>query len=180
MIRLTKVRLSRDLSFLFHIMTDYREYSLFMRQVNINSFERFEVWFQAELDHFYKRFLMIQNDAGENIGFVCAYDYKELDRHAQYSTYVLPEYRNLGVGIEATILFADELFSQLDLRRLYSYVYGYNQQSLLCNRQAGFTEEGRLAQNKYYDGSFWDLHIFSVTNEAFYAKFGDMLRRIRR
>lgn len=180
MVRLAKVRLNRDISFVFHIMTNYQEYSLFMRQIDINSFDRFETWFRAELDHFYKRFLMIQNETGENIGFLFAYDYKELDRHAQFSTYILPEYRNLGAGIEATILFADQLFSQLNLLRLYSYVYGYNEQSLLCNHQAGFTEEGCLSQNKYYNGGFWDLHIFSITSEEFYARFDRMVQRLRR
>lgn len=180
MIKLENVKLSRDLSFIFRIMTNYKESSLFLRRVDINSFEQFESWFAAELKHFYNRFYMVQNQKGENMGFVFSYDYSPLDRHAHFSIYICPEYRNLGVGPEASILFADILFTQLDLQRLYSSVYEYNEPSLLCNQNARFPLEGRLKENRYYEGKFWDLFIFAIPREFFYSEFGDVLRRLKR
>lgn len=110
MISLVNVRISRDLSFIFHIMTNAKEAPLFLRQIRINSFEEFEEWFRGELRRYYDRFYMIQDEQQNNIGFVFSYDYKPVDRHARFSVYICPEYRNLGAGVEASIFFAGMLF----------------------------------------------------------------------
>lgn len=177
MIDLVKVRLSRDLSFIFSIMTQPEEAGLFLRKMRINSFEEFERWFRAELDHYYDRFYMIQDEQHRNIGFIFSYDYAAVDQHAYYSVYICPEYRLLGAGVEASIRFADMLFFEQNLRKLYSCVYGYNEESLTCNRRAGFVEEGCLKEDRYYRGKFWDTYIFSISREAYSAGFGKLSGR---
>lgn len=175
MISLVNVRISRDLSFIFHIMTNPREASLFLRQIRINSFEEFEEWFRGELRRYYDRFYMIQDEQQNNIGFIFSYDYKPVDRHAHFSVYICPEYRKLGAGVEASIVFASMLFTEQNLRKLYSHVYEYNTESMLCHRQAGFAEEGCLREDRYYGGRYWDTYIFSIARESFLTKFEKLL-----
>ena len=149
MISLVNVRISRDLSFIFHIMTNAKEAPLFLRQIRINSFEEFEEWFRGELRRY----------------------------HARFSVYICPEYRNLGAGVEASIFFAGMLFMEQNLRKLYSHVYEYNTESMRCHRQAGFAEEGCLREDRYYGGRYWDTYIFSIAREPFLTKFGKLLER---
>ena len=170
MIQLTPVKISRDLSFIYRIMTDYEQSSLIVRQLQCNSFEDFESWFKNQLKQYYQRFYMIQEN-GNNLGFVYSYDYNALDRNAKMSLYVLPEYQGLGIGAIATILFLHKLFVEVNLKKVYSYVYEYNKKSYECNVQAGFIQEGCLKEDRYYNEKFWDMYIFSTTKEVFEDKY---------
>lgn len=177
MIQLCGAKISRDLSFIYRIMTDYHESNLIVRGIRINSFEEFEEWFKHELKHFYTRFYMIQEEE-QNVGFVFAYDYYPLDRTAKMSVYVLPEYQDVGIGAVATIKFLHRMFAEYNLKKVYTYVYGFNQKSLACNLEAGFVQEGCLVEDKYYNGKFWDMYIFSMYHKTFYQRYGNILKKI--
>ena len=179
MIYLEKVRLCRDLSFVFNAMSRPEESGLFLRKVRFNSFEEFEGWFRAELERYYDRFYMIQDEQHGNIGFLYSYDYQPVDQHVHFSVYVCPECRRLGAGVEASLLFANALFSEQNLRKLYSCVYSYNEESIRCHREAGFSEEGLLKEDRYYNGRFWDTHLFSITRDEFAMRYGRLIERLQ-
>lgn len=179
MVHLEKVWLSRDTSFVFQVMSSAEESGLFLRKVRFNSFEEFESWFRMELDRYYDRFYMIQDEQCKNLGFLYSYDYRPTDQHAHFSIYICPECRHLGAGIEASLLFANALFMEQNLRKLYSCVYGYNEESLQCNREAGFTEEGILKEDRYFNGRFWDTYIFSISREEFCKRYGRLIERLQ-
>lgn len=180
MIYLEKVKLSRDMTFVFNVMSNQEEVGLIIRNIKFNSFEEFEDWFRMELDRYYDSFYMIQDEKHNNLGFLYSYNYKPVDQHICFSVYVSPEYRHLGAGIEASLLFANTLFMGQNLRKLYSYVYGYNEESLKCNRKAGFIEEGCLKEDRYFNGRFWDTFIFSISKEEFIRRYDRLIERLRK
>ena len=176
MIQLKGVKISRDLSFIYNIMTDYNESNFILRGLQINSFEEFETWFKNELKIFYTRFYIIQDD-DQSVGFIYAYDYHSLDRTAKMSVYILPDYRDIGIGALATIQFLDRMFTEYNLKKIYSFVYGFNQKSYACNVDAGFVQEGCLKEDKYFNGKFFDMYIFAMYPDHFYNRYGTILNK---
>lgn len=145
--------------------------SLISRQISITSFESFEHRFVEDLKCFYHVFFVVQNEKEENIGFVYSYDYRVTDGHCSIVVYVDKEYQTTGTGIEASMRFMDYLYKVYPINKIYTYIYQYNDQSLLCNRQAGFIEEGCLKSYRYYNGKYWDLHVLSMERKCFYDKY---------
>jgi diamine N-acetyltransferase len=71
-----------------------------------------------------------------------------------------------GVGVVATALLVEHLFRHLPFRKIYFEVPGYNANVVRIWRKIGLAEEGVLKGDRYWDGSYWDLHIFALYREA--------------
>jgi RimJ/RimL family protein N-acetyltransferase len=77
-----------------------------------------------------------------------------------------------GYGDEAVILVGRYMFGELRLHKMHAYVYAFNQRSLAMHRKLGFVEEGTLREGQFTDGRFWDIHIFGMTSEEYFARYG--------
>src|SRR5262249_5736243 len=82
------------------------------------------------------------------------------------TTLLLEENVGHGGGVIATALFMDWLFQSLPLRKVYQEAYGYNAGVLRMWRKIGLIEEGVLKEDRYWNGAYWDLHIFALYREA--------------
>ena len=171
MLKFTHVKISRDLSYLYNIMCITDQQSLISRQINIASFESFEHRFIEDLKYFYHVFFVVQNEKEENIGFVYSYDHRTTDGNCSIVVYIDKDYQTTGAGIESSMRFMDYLFKVYPINKIYTHIYQYNEQSLLCNRQAGFSEEGCLKNYRYHNGKYWDLYILSMERERFYCTY---------
>lgn len=65
--------------------------------------------------------------------------------------------RGKGFGSEATRLVRDYAFNRVGLQSVYLRVLEFNQPGIRAYEKAGFREAGRLRQNWFVDGRFWDL-----------------------
>ncbi|MBQ9227744.1 MAG: GNAT family N-acetyltransferase [Eubacterium sp.] len=164
----------KDLAALYRYMTTEEQY-LFSTKVLHLSPQRFEEWLAAKLDSDFHDFYMVRGTDGTTVGYVHNYGFSTVNRHCKLVTYIVPEQRQYGLGAQATVLFMDNLFRRYPLEKLYSTVYAYNEESLQCNRRAGFVYEGTLKDFRYYDGKHWPLAYFSITREQFYHRFGRFL-----
>ncbi|MCF2525813.1 GNAT family N-acetyltransferase [Yinghuangia soli] len=112
---------------------------------------------------------IIEDTRGQKqLGYVGAFDVNDRNGHAQLGTVVGPDQQQTGVGVTATMLFADYLFTILPLRKLYlqSLDYNYAQFSSLVSR--GYASvEGVLREHEFFAGRYWDIHVLSVTREQF-------------
>lgn len=77
--------------------------------------------------------------------------------------------RGRGYGTEAKMLLLGHAFRRLNLRRVYSKVYGFNEASLRCQKRCGYVEEARLRECIFRDGRYHDLVILTATRESFEA-----------
>ena len=67
-----------------------------------------------------------------------------------------------GYGTEATRLLVDYGFKQLNLHRISSPVFEFNERSIKLHQKVGFQEEGRRRQARFKNGQFWDEVLFGL------------------
>lgn len=80
-----------------------------------------------------------------------------------------PEAWGKGYGTEAKMLLLGHAFRRLNLYKVYSEVYAFNERSLRCQKRCGYIEEARLRECIFRDGSYHDLVILTATRESFEA-----------
>lgn len=167
----------RDLDFLRRSMMENEEYHSFIYRIEVNTFQDFERWITEQMRSSFHDFYSVcsLNDP-EIIGYVYSFDYRPDDLHCRICAYFDPIYRGTGASGIAVLHFIDILFSSYPLRKVYFTIFGYNTESLTSNIQAGFTEEAVLKEFKYFKGSFYDLHVLSISRDDFYSKFSFILK----
>ncbi len=163
---------------LYQMMMTPDEQALFMTSGRCNSLKEFDGWIQDRLLHTYQEFFMIgYPEEKRAIGFLYACDMRVRDGHCKIGVYIVPSERGIGVGAHATIAFLNYLFRFNPLRKVYTEVYDYNTASIQNHIDAGFREEGLLKEYRYFDGKYFDLHIFSIERHHFETALAPLLKR---
>jgi RimJ/RimL family protein N-acetyltransferase len=70
-----------------------------------------------------------------------------------------------GHGTEATRLIVGYAFETMNLNRVWLHVYEYNPRALRVYEKVGFRQEGRLRQDTYRDGRYWDTIVMGILRE---------------
>ncbi len=70
-----------------------------------------------------------------------------------------------GYGTEATRLLVQYAFESLNLNRVCLEVFEYNPRGIRAYEKAGFRVEGRLRQDCYREGRYWDTVVMGVLRE---------------
>lgn len=71
-----------------------------------------------------------------------------------------------GYGSDAKMAFVDYAFNALNLRKIISKVKAFNKRSLGYNAKCGFVIEGRLKDQHYVDGMYYDEVILSCFRDS--------------
>jgi RimJ/RimL family protein N-acetyltransferase len=74
-----------------------------------------------------------------------------------------------GYGTEATRLVVRYAFDTLNLNRVWLHVYEYNDRARRVYEKVGFRTEGRLRQDTFRDGRYWDTVVMGVLREEWEA-----------
>jgi RimJ/RimL family protein N-acetyltransferase len=75
------------------------------------------------------------------------------------------DYWGKGYGTESTQLLIDYGFQQLNLHRIWSYAFAFNERSIRLHKKVGFRDEGRLRQATFKNGQYYDLVQFGMLRE---------------
>jgi len=75
------------------------------------------------------------------------------------------DYWSKGYGTEATRLLVDYGFQQLNLHRISSSAFAFNERSIRFHEKIGFQKEGRLRQAIFKNGQYHDLMLFGILRE---------------
>jgi RimJ/RimL family protein N-acetyltransferase len=98
---------------------------------------------------------------------------KEIDvrnRHAEFGIAIGDRnYWGKGCGTEATHLVIRHAFETLNLHRVSLRVYEYNDRALKVYQKVGFRIEGRLRQDTFLEGRYWDTVVMAVLREEWEA-----------
>lgn len=70
-----------------------------------------------------------------------------------------------GYGTEATRLIVGYAFETLNLHRVWLTVFEYNQRGVRAYEKAGFRVEGRLRQECFREGRYWDTLFMAILRE---------------
>jgi RimJ/RimL family protein N-acetyltransferase len=74
-----------------------------------------------------------------------------------------------GYGTEATRLVVRHAFDTVNLHRVWLHVYEYNPRAVRVYEKVGFRLEGRLRQDAFRDGKYWDTLVMGVLREEWEA-----------
>jgi RimJ/RimL family protein N-acetyltransferase len=91
------------------------------------------------------------------VGVTGLHDVDLRNRHAQLGIVLGDKAAwGKGYGTEATGLVVRHAFDTLNLNRVWLLVYEYNARGIRAYEKAGFKAEGRLRQDTFRDGRYWD------------------------
>jgi len=72
------------------------------------------------------------------------------------------EYWGKGYGSEAKMLLLNYAFNTLNLRKVCSAVFAFNERSYKYSLKCGYKEEGRRREQFYRHGKYWDEILLAV------------------
>ncbi len=105
------------------------------------------------------------------IGCVGLTDIIHKDRKAKLVGYIGPSsIWDQGWGTTTVGLILKYGFFELNLNRIYLYVYEYNDRARKVYSRAGFIEEGVARQDRYVDGKYWNAILMGILRKDFEEK----------
>jgi RimJ/RimL family protein N-acetyltransferase len=70
-----------------------------------------------------------------------------------------------GYGTEVTRLIVRHAFETLNLNRVWLHVYEFNPRAVHTYEKVGFMHEGRLRQDTFRGGRYWDTLVMAILRE---------------
>jgi len=75
------------------------------------------------------------------------------------------EYWGKGLGTDAKMHLLDHAFNTMNLHRICSNVFEWNERSLRYNLKCGYKIEGSRRQHLFRNGKYWDLIELGLLRE---------------
>ena len=73
-----------------------------------------------------------------------------------------------GHGTDAIRILIRFIFEQMNINKIKLNVYEFNERAVRCYEKCGFKKEGRLRQEIFRDGKYYDQYIMSILKEEYY------------
>lgn len=77
------------------------------------------------------------------------------------------DYHNTGFGSEAIKLLLKHAFLDLNLKRVYLYVFENNLRAVKAYKKCGFLEEGCLRSAAYIDGKYLNIKLMAILKNEY-------------
>ncbi len=127
-----------------------------------------EKWFEAQLaksplEDQVLAIEVLQNDQWVYVGNTGLNKIEPVNAQAEFGIFIgEKEFWNRGVGKEAARLIVKHGFEDLNLNRIYLYVFEGNKRAISAYNAVGFVEEGVLRNAVYKNGQFNNMLIMSI------------------
>jgi RimJ/RimL family protein N-acetyltransferase len=109
---------------------------------------------------------MVRREDDQLIGAAGLHDMEMRNRHAQFGIMIGDKSAwGKGHGSEATRLVLGLAFEKLNLNRVWLHVYEYNERAKHVYEKLGFRIEGRLRQDIFYAGRYWNTLVMGFLRE---------------
>jgi RimJ/RimL family protein N-acetyltransferase len=154
-----------DFPFLFRLFTDPSRCHLWTSSRRVFDEREFrDLWIAWANGVMGAKFVV--EHAERAVGWVMSCD--EYVEHGFTKVHTILQEKDVGhgVGVAATALLLEHLFKHLPLRKIYFEVFDFNPIVVRMWRKLGLPEEGTLKGDRFWDGAYWDLHIFALYREA--------------
>lgn len=114
--------------------------------------------------------LAIETKAGEHIGTLELRETRSEDRKAELALTIGEKaYWSQGHGTDAVLTALRFAFYEMNLNRVWLTTMEYNARAIACYKKCGFSNEGRLRQETFKGGRYWDFTIMGVLRKEFEA-----------
>ncbi|MBI2099997.1 MAG: GNAT family N-acetyltransferase [Candidatus Vogelbacteria bacterium] len=105
----------------------------------------------------HQQFMLELNSNRLVIGTVYSFNLNLIDGYVFVNAYTDEGYECSGYGAEAVIGLLCYLFGCWPIHKICCEVFEYNDLSLSCLKNAGFVEEGRFREHRFWDGKRYDV-----------------------
>ena len=108
---------------------------------------------------------VVLKETNEVISNVGVHRKPENDWEADLDFEIAPEHWRQGYATEATAALIEYGFNEMKLHRISASCIAENRASARVLSKLGTREEGRLRENKFFKGRWWDTRIFGLLKD---------------
>jgi RimJ/RimL family protein N-acetyltransferase len=125
-----------------------------------------EIWMENKLNEKTNKIFAIEEEEDNRfIGIVGCRETDFINRNTEIYIYLgEKDYWGKGYGSDAIKTFIDFCFNQLNLHKVNLTVFEYNVRAIKAYEKIGFLEEGRLKENIYKSGKYYDKILMGIIN----------------
>jgi RimJ/RimL family protein N-acetyltransferase len=121
----------------------------------------------------FAQFVPVLRRSGQPFGHVLAYQADPLNGHVYIGGVTEARFHRTGYPMEAFAILLRYLFTNWNFRKVYMDLPEYNRSQVFSAGVIdGIQEEARLRDVTYYNGSWWDWSIVSISREFFMECLG--------
>ncbi|HEX8253227.1 MAG TPA: GNAT family protein [Thermoanaerobaculia bacterium] len=114
-----------------------------------------------------RHFAVERKDDRTHVGNASIHDIEWVSRVASFGLFIgEPSAWNRGFGSDAIRTMVRFAFDEMNLRKLRTDVFDYNDRAKHVLEAQGFVQEGRLRSEFYRDGSYHDIVILSTFRDG--------------
>jgi len=128
-----------------------------------------EEWYSSLKNdpHLLRCIIADRKEPAKALGTVILSDIDYVNGTAQiHIKIVCGEQRRKGYGTDAVMALREYAFDVLRLHCIYAEIISYNEKSKGLFQKCGFRCDGVLRSRVYKKGTYWDVAVYSIQNEA--------------
>lgn len=104
------------------------------------------------------------------IGNCSLFGISQKNRSAEFGIVIgEKEYWGRGYGSDATRIVLRFAFDEVNLNRVYLWVFSFNRRAIRAYEKCGFVHEGTARQTIFREGQYHDAHLMSVLRDEWLA-----------
>ena len=81
------------------------------------------------------------------------------------------DYLSKGYGTEAIRLLLDYGFNYMNLHSVKLHLLSFNERALKCYKKCGFKETGRIRENRFINGNYYDTISMDILENEFIESY---------
>lgn len=113
-------------------------------------------------------FVIVTLEEDKMIGTVSLERINTIDRRAILGIFIgNKDYWNNAYGTEAIRLILDYGFHYMNLHSIKLELMSFNERALKCYKKCGFREAGRIRENRFINGKYYDTICMDILAEEF-------------
>lgn len=113
-------------------------------------------------------FSIVTLDEDKLIGSIGLENINHIHRSAILGIFIgEKDYLSKGYGTEAIRLLLDYGFNYMNLHNIKLDVMSFNERALKCYKKCGFKEIGRIRENKFVNGKYYDTISMDILDNEF-------------
>lgn len=129
-------------------------------EVTVDSTKR---WFERIRDSRERfDFVFVTPNDQVPIGMGGLVNVSERDRNAELYVFIAPKVQGKGFGYSSTRWLCQHAFSDLQLERVYLWMFSSNRAALRLYEKVGFVHEGTLRRHRFRNGEFEDRLVLGI------------------
>jgi RimJ/RimL family protein N-acetyltransferase len=114
---------------------------------------------------------IVVREKDQFIGVLGLHQLDNRNRHAKFGiTLGDKNCWNKGYGTEATTVILRFAFQTLNLNRVWLHVYEFNERAQHVYEKIGFRTEGRMRQDTFREGRYWDTIVMGLLSDEWTAR----------